>query len=124
MVPCLKCGKGLIMPHGRFDNSPDLVFGCHTGWRTLEELDKTTRKNAIWMIQRWEKLTADPNSSREERQMAEDDVYMAMWSLPGKSVVFDGKRYKGISRARGLSVSVTPAPEKKRKRGSSGSGDG
>ena len=126
LVPCLKCGEDLIMPHGRFDIFPDVdvVFGCHPGWRTPEELDKTTRKNAIWMIRRWEELTANPNSSREECQRAEVDVYMAMWTLPGKSIVFDGKRYKGISRAKGLSVSVTPAPEKKRKRGSSGSVDG
>ena len=57
MVPCLKCGKGLIMPHGRFYNRSDEVFGCHPGWRTPEELDKITRKNAIWMIRRWEELT-------------------------------------------------------------------
>ncbi len=108
------------MPHGRFDNLPEAVFGCHTGLRTLDELDKTTRKNAIWMIRRWDELTANPKSSREECRRAEGDVSMAMWSLPGKSVVFDGKRYKGISRAKGLSVSVTPGTEKKRKRGSSG----
>ena len=119
-APCVKCGKMLIMPHGRFDNVKDPVFGLHTGFRTSEEREKSIRKNAIWMIRRWEELTANPNSSREECRSAEQDVYMAMWSLPGKSIVLDGKRYKGNSRAKGLSVSVTPAPEKKRKRGSSG----
>jgi hypothetical protein len=124
MVPCLKCGKGLIMPHGRFYNRSDEVFGCHPGWRTPEELDKTTRKNAIWMIRRWAELTANPNSSRDECRTAERDVFWALWTLPTKSIVLDGKRYKGNSRAKGLSVSVTPVPEKKWKRGSSGSVDG
>ena len=43
----------------------DEVFCCHPCWSTPEELDKTTRKNAIWMIRRWAELTANPNSSRD-----------------------------------------------------------
>ena len=123
-APCLKCGKKLIMPHGRFDNVKDPVFGRNTGFSTADERESLARKNAIWAIRRWEEVTAKLSPSRDECRTAERDVFWALWTLPTKSIVLDGKRYKGNSRAKGLSVSVTPAPEKKRKRGSSGSGDG
>ena len=72
MVPGLKCGKGLIMPHGRFYNRPDEVFGLPSGLEDPRGVRQDhKRKNAIWMIRRWEELTANPNSSREECQRAE-----------------------------------------------------
>ncbi len=123
-APCLKCGKKLIMPHGSSTHVQNPVFGCHTGLRTSDEREKSIRKNAIWLIRRWEEVTANPNASREECRTAEMEAFWALWTLPAKSIVLDGKRYKGNSRAKGLSVSVTPAPEKKQQRGSSGSVDG
>ena len=123
-APCLKCGKMLIMPHGRFDKSEKIVFGLHTGFRTSEQRENIQRRHAIWAIRRWEEVTAKLSPSRDECRAAELDLFWALWVLPAKSIVLDGKRYKGISRAKGLSVSVTPAPEKKRKRGTSGSLDG
>ena len=124
IAPCLKCGEQLIMPHGSFDNWQDPVFGLHTGWRTAEQRENLATKDAIWAIRRWEEVAAKPSPSRDECRTAEQEVFLALWSLPAKSIVLNGKRYKGSSRAKGLSVSVTQAPEKKRKRGSSGSVDG
>ena len=107
-VPCLKCGKKLIMPHGSFDNVQDPVFGRHTGWRTGEQRENLARKNAIWAIRRWEEVTAKLSPSRDECRAAEWDVFWALWTLPAKSIVLDGKRYKGSSRAKGLLVRNGP----------------
>ncbi len=129
-APCLKCGKKLTMPHGKFDmkyvtpgpGAPsDLltrkpVFGLQSGGMTGEQLEYLMRRNATWAIRRWEEVTVKPSSSPEDCRTAELEVYWALWSFPAKSFVLDGKRYKGISREKGLSVSVTPSPEKQRKR--------
>ena len=126
------------MPHGSFDmrhatlgpGAPaDLqtrkpVFGLRSGGMTDEQREYHTRRNATWAIRRWEEVAAKSSPSRDECRTAELEVYWALWSFPAKSFVLDGKRYKGISRVKGLSVSVTPAPEKKPKRESSGSVDG
>jgi len=128
-APCLKCGARLVMPHGRFDvthategvsigggslGSREPVFGRETGWSTAEEQSKLNKTHAIEAIRRWEDLVAK-GASPEECRTAEKAVFWAIWSDPKKPFDLDGKRYKGISRAKGLSVSVTPAPERKRK---------
>lgn len=137
-APCSSCGKSLIMPHGSFDMthatlgigavdsllSQPPVFGKQTGGRTIQELEEQLTKNAVAMIRRWEEVTSWIGSSPEACRAAELDVYQALWPRSGKSIILDGKRYKAVSRAKGLSVQVTPAPEKKRKRGSSGSNNG
>jgi hypothetical protein len=126
------------MPHGTFDRrfatagigigqealSQAPVLGLSSGGLTAEGWQKVYTNNAIGAIRRWEEVAAKLNPSRDECRTAELEVYWALWSFPAKSFVLDGKRYKGISRVKGLSVSVTPAPEKKRKRGSTGSVDG
>jgi ribosomal protein S27AE len=43
-------------------------------------------------------------------------VYWAMWPLPSKSLILDGKRYKAL--VRGQEIRVTWVPEKKPKGGS------
>jgi hypothetical protein len=132
-VPCSKCGKKLIMPHGSFNRkhaTPGIgvgedwitrepVFGLESGGHTREELESLSRRNAIGAIRRWEEVAAKPLAGSEQCRAAELEVYWALWSFPGKSIILDGKRYKGISRVKGLSVSVTPAPEKKRRKGPS-----
>ena len=107
---------------GTLSKSP--VFGRDSGGLTGPEWEEVRKKNAIGSIRRWEEVAGKLRSSREECRAAELEVFWALWSFPAKSIILDGKRYRGISRAKGLSVSVTPAPEKKRKRGSSGSVDG
>jgi hypothetical protein len=134
-APCSKCGKSLTMPHGNFNMthatpgigvgdsllSKPPVFGLSSGGLTLEEWEKVWTKNAIATIRRWEEVTGNLGSSPEACRTAEQEVFWALRPLPGKSIILDGKRYKAISRAKGLSVTVTPAPEKKRRKGSSGS---
>jgi len=123
-VPCPACGKELVMPHGRPPTAdavgmtgevPKFVYGLHSGGMSQDEWDKLFRAEAIEAIRRWEELIAK-GASREVCRTAEMAVYDAIWSFPHKRFDLDGKRYKAISRAAGISVSVTPVPQKKPKR--------
>jgi len=94
---------------------PKFVYGLHSGGMSQDEWDKLFRAEAIEAIRRWEELIAK-GASREVCRTAEMAVYDAIWSFPHKRFDLDGKRYKAISRAAGISVSVTPVPQKKPKR--------
>jgi len=114
------------MPHGSFDmtyatpgisigGSSDWppVLGLSSGGMTSDEREKVNRANAIKTIEHWETLSSTAWSTAAERRAAEMAVYDAIWPYQSKGFVFNAKRYKAVSRAKGLSVRVTPVEEKK-----------
>ena len=105
-APCLKCGKKLTMPHGRFDKGHKRVFGLASGAFTGEEQDTSDGEISIWAIRRWEEVRAKLNPSRDECRTAELELYWALWWFPPRPFVLDGKRYIGIFSDEGLSVAL------------------
>lgn len=99
-VPCPKCGKHLIMPHGQFDMANatagtaeirDLPLGTVSGGLTVAEWSKIEKASAAAAIRRWEEVTGNPASTPEQCREAREAVYWAMWAMPAKSLTLDGK---------------------------------
>jgi hypothetical protein len=63
---------------------------------TETELHVALRKNAIWAIRRWEETVAKSDPSPAKCPAAELEVYRALWSFPGNSIIVDGRRYRAL----------------------------
>jgi hypothetical protein len=111
-APCAKCGENLVMPLGRVSRDHGGVLGQSRGRLTGPELEQVIILQATDAIRRWEEVCASTSSTPEERKAAMLAAYWKLFPRRGKSIVLNGKRYKGISRRTGLEIRVTPVSPK------------
>jgi hypothetical protein len=135
-APCVKCGKLLVMPHGRFDvehttegptiggdgsGRKELILGRSSGWSTPEEREKVAKANAIDAIEHWEQVRAFPHSSPDDIKKAMNDAMRSFW--PKKTFIHDGKKYTRISNSKRHELLVSEIPAKNGRKPPEGVGE-
>jgi hypothetical protein len=125
-VPCVKCGKLLIMPHFRLDvehltmgvslggdgtGNTEMVLGRLSGWSTPQEREKVAKANAIYLIERWEEVRAFPYSPPDDIKKAANAAMSAIW--PKRTFIHNGKKYTRISNSKRHELVVTEIEPKR-----------